>query len=351
MKLIDWYLSKVIIKTSLTTLLVLTGLSTLIKWGDQFRAIGRGTFSLLDSIYYVVLLIPVDIEMFMPMAVLLGTLLAIGNLSGNNELTVMQASGLSKTKIVLASLKTVIPLIFVTIYINEFVSPELQLKAQQFRSFEVSSGKMLHVKRDVWLKDKKHYVHIGRIDEQYRLHNVTLYSFEDQMLKEKIHASLGVYQQNYWKLHDVQITKFTNEKIQNFNVSFHSWFSKLVPEKLNIITERNTSFSIRYLIEHIHYLKLNNQDSTEYELIFWKKAFQPLTVAIMILLALSVIFGSHRHMATGTRIIYGLVLGFSFYTLKEIFGNISVIYGIAPILGALAPLLITFFISIILLRR
>ena len=351
MKLIDCYLSKAIIKTSLTTLLVLTGLSTLIKWGDQFRAIGRGTFSLFDSIYYVALLIPVDIEMFMPMAVLLGTLLAIGNLSGNNELTVMQASGLSKTRIILASLKTVIPLILLTMYISEFISPNLQLKARQFRSFELSSGAMLHANNNIWLKDNQHYVHLGEIDEKYRLHNITLYSFEKQKLKEKIHASLGVYHGNHWKLKNVQITNFSDDKIQNLNVSFYSWFSNLVPEKLNIIAVHNISFSIRYLIDHVLYLKANSQDFLEYELMLWKKMMQPLSIAIMLLLALSVIFGSHRHMATGTRIILGVILGFSFYTLKEVFGNISVIYGVAPILGALIPLLITFCISIILLRR
>ena len=351
MKLIDWYLSKFIIKSSLATLLVLTGLSFLIKWADQFRVVGKGSFSLLDSVYWVTLLIPADIELFMPMAILLGTLLGVGSLSANNELTVMQASGLSKTSIILSSLKTVIPLILLTMYISEFVSPHLQLKARQFRSFELSSGTMLHVNNNIWLKDKQYYVHIGKIDAQYRLHNVTLYSFEQQKLKEKIHASLGVYQKDHWRLQDVQITNFSDNKVENLNVSFHAWFSNLVPEKLNIITVQNVSFSIRYLIEHVRYLKANSQDFLDYELMLWKKAFQPLTVAVMLLLALSVIFGSNRHMATGTRIIFGVILGFSFYTLKEIFGNVSVVYGIPPAIGALTPILITLVISIVILRR
>ncbi|MGL4837407.1 MAG: LptF/LptG family permease, partial [Shewanella sp.] len=75
MKILDLYIARVIISSSALCLLVLTGLSGIIKWVDQLRLVGRGTYTMVDAGIYVLFLIPRDVEMFFPMAVLLGALI------------------------------------------------------------------------------------------------------------------------------------------------------------------------------------------------------------------------------------------------------------------------------------
>ena len=93
MRILDFYIARVLISTSALCLLVLTGLSGIIKWVDQLRLVGRGTYTMVDAAIYVMFLIPRDIEMFFPMAVLLGALIGMGMLASNSELVVMQSSG------------------------------------------------------------------------------------------------------------------------------------------------------------------------------------------------------------------------------------------------------------------
>lgn len=45
MKILDLYIARVLLSTSALCLLVLTGLSGIIKWVDQLRLVGRGTYT------------------------------------------------------------------------------------------------------------------------------------------------------------------------------------------------------------------------------------------------------------------------------------------------------------------
>lgn len=103
MKILDLYIARTLMSTSALCLLILTGLSGIIKWVDQLRVVGRGSYTMLDAGIYVLFLIPRDIEMFFPMAVLLGALIGMGMLASSSELVVMQSSGLSRFQITLSA--------------------------------------------------------------------------------------------------------------------------------------------------------------------------------------------------------------------------------------------------------
>ncbi|MBB1381330.1 lipopolysaccharide ABC transporter permease LptG, partial [Shewanella sp. SR41-2] len=67
MRILDLYIARMIVSTSSLCLLILTGLSGIIKWVDQLRLVGRGAYTMLDAGIYVLFLVPRDIEMFFPM--------------------------------------------------------------------------------------------------------------------------------------------------------------------------------------------------------------------------------------------------------------------------------------------
>jgi lipopolysaccharide export system permease protein len=105
------------------------------------------------------------------------------------------------------------------------------------------------------------------------------------------------------------------------------------------------------LADYIEYLKNSNQDPDRYQLAFWRKLFKPVTVAIMMLLALSFVFGPLRSVTMGARILMGIVAGFSFYICDEMFGPITLVYNIPSILGAVVPNTLFAIVAIMLLRR
>ncbi len=67
--------------------------------------------------------LPADVVLVIPMALLLGTLLAVQRLSGESELTAMKAAGITFARIVAPLLAVGIVMSFVTLYLQEGVVP------------------------------------------------------------------------------------------------------------------------------------------------------------------------------------------------------------------------------------
>lgn len=63
------------------------------------------------------------------------------------------------------------------------------------------------------------------------------------------------------------------------------------------------ALSISGLHNYVKYLKSSGQDAGRYQLNMWSKIFQPLSVAVMMLMALSFIFGPLRSVPMGVRVV------------------------------------------------
>lgn len=75
---LDRYIGKTIFNTIMMTLFMLVSLSGIIKFVEQLRKTGQGAYTALDAGYFTLLGVPTDLELFFPMAALLGALLGLG---------------------------------------------------------------------------------------------------------------------------------------------------------------------------------------------------------------------------------------------------------------------------------
>ncbi len=151
-KILDWYIGRTIIATTILVLTTFIGLSGIIKYVEQLRKVGNGTYDLMQALLFVVLSIPRDIEMFFPMAALLGALIGLGALAASSELVVMQAAGFSKLDIGLSVLKTAVPLMIIITLLGEWGAPQAQKAARDLRAFATSGGQILSVRTGVWAR-------------------------------------------------------------------------------------------------------------------------------------------------------------------------------------------------------
>ncbi|PKH56307.1 lipopolysaccharide ABC transporter permease LptG [Shewanella sp. Choline-02u-19] len=341
MRIIDLYIAKVLISSSALSLLILTGLSGIIKWVDQLRLVGRGTYSMIDAGIYVLFLIPRDIEMFFPMAVLLGALIGMGMLASNSELVVMQSSGLSRLQIAMSAMKTAIPLMILVMLLSEFVAPVAEQRAKEIQRTKLSGGSLIESNRGVWAKDGDLFVNIGGVVDTNHLRDITLYEFSDTTnLTSTVHAEKAEYKDKYWQLYEVRRTSLKNNQVVLTNLAEDKWVSSLTPEKLSVVSVKPESLSIEGLVDYLDYLKNNNQASARYELALWRKLMQPVTIAVMMLVALSFVFGPLRTVTMGARVLLGVVAGFSFYICSEVFGPLSIVYGLPAFISAGMPAVI-----------
>ncbi len=352
MNTLDRYIGKSILGAIFATLLTLVGLSAIIKFVEQFRSVGKGTYDVMQASLYTVLTIPKDIETFFPMAALLGALIALGNLASRSELIVMQASGFSRLKIGFAVMKTALPLVIITMVIGEWGIPQTEQFARDMRAKALAGGSMLSVRNGVWAKDGNDFIYVREIQDNKQLRDVYIYRFDDnRRLKQLSHANQAVFEGNQWKLQQINISELFENEVKTTNKLNDVWKTNLTPDKLGIVSLRPTSLSITGLSNYIVFLKETGQDSKKFELTYWRKLFQPLSVGVMMLLALSFIFGPLRSVTAGARIVTGICFGFLFYVVNEIFGPLSLVYKVPPLFGALMPSILFLIITWWLLSR
>ncbi|MFT6133515.1 MAG: lipopolysaccharide export system permease protein, partial [Shewanella sp.] len=321
MKILDLYIARMIVSTSGLCLLILTGLSGIIKWVDQLRLVGRGAYTMLDAGIYVLFLVPRDIEMFFPMAVLLGALIGMGMLASNSELVVMQVSGMSRLQITQSAMKTAIPLMIMVMALGEWGAPIAEKSAKELQATKISGGSLIKSHRGIWAKDGDLFVNIGEVQDVNTLSNISLYEFNDQQeLTRVTHANTAVFIDDAWQLSVVENTTVKDDRVIRDHLDTDVWQSSLTPDKLSVVSVKPEALSISGLIDYLDYLKVNQQDPSRYELALWRKVMQPVTVAVMMLVALSFVFGPLRTVTMGARVLLGVVAGFSFYISNEIFG-------------------------------
>lgn len=350
--ILDRYIGKTIITTTGLSLAVLAGLSALIRFVEQVRAIGRGSYDMMDVLAFVLLSVPRDIEQFFPMATLLGGLIGMGMLASNSELVVMMAAGRSRLNIVASVMKSAIIMMLAISALGEWVAPQMESQARQLRAQAVSGGSLISGPQGQWARDGSQFINIGEVQETGLLLDVTIYQFSpERRLERVIRGSSAQHTEDGWRVRDVRYTEMQEESIDNYRLASWVWRSGLTPDKLGVLTVNPEALPISGLRGYINYLNSNNQDASRYELALWRKALAPLTVAVMLLVALSFIFGPLRSVTMGARILLGVITGFVFHMSNEVFGPVSQVFNLPPGVGAVLPSLLFASVAIYFLQK
>lgn len=352
---LDRYIGKTIFTTIMMTLFMLVSLSGIIKFVDQLKKAGQGEYSALGAGLYTILSVPKDIQIFFPMAALLGALLGLGMLAQRSELVVMQASGFTRLQIALSVMKTAIPLVLLTMAMGEWVAPQGEQMARNYRAQQMYGGSLLTTQQGLWAKDGQNFVYIERVKGDNELAGISIYGFnKERRLQSVRYAASAQYDAEHkiWRLSQVDESNLTDPKqITGSQTVSGEWKTNLTPDKLGVVALDPDALSISGLHNYVKYLKSSGQDPSRYQLNMWSKIFAPLSVAVMMLMALSFIFGPLRSVPMGVRVVTGISFGFVFYVLDQIFGPLSLVYSIPPILGALLPSGSFFLLSLWLMLR
>lgn len=351
-KILDFYIARTLLNTISMALAVLVGLSTLISFVDQMRHVGRGSYDITLAGFYVMLSMPREIEQFFPMATLIGGLIGMGLLASNSELVVMQAAGQSRWNIIKSAMKSALLMVIAIMALGEWVAPASEAKAKELKTRAISGGSLFSSDRLVWAKDGDDFVSIGEVVSKELLRDINIYRFDQQLnLLEIVYAKEANFDGEQWQLDQVGTTQLQSQQIADTKLPQQGWRSSLTPDKLGVVTVKPEALSIKGLLDYVTYLENNSQDPSRYQLALWRKLLQPITVAVMLLMALSFIFGPLRSVTMGARVIMGVLTGFGFFIADQVFGNIALVYQIPVIIGAVLPSMVFAGVAAYLLRR
>ncbi len=352
MKTLDWYLGRSILQTTGFALLVFVGINTLIKFIEQLRSVGRGSYDLLGAMLYTIYSMPSDIVVFFPMAALIGGLIGLGALASSSELIVMQAAGWSRFQIIMSVMKTAVVLALLMMALGEWGAPKAEQTAKRLKNEAIYGGEVYSAQRGVWAKDGGNFINIGNVEKNGKLKDIAIYYFDDSLTLAKIvRAQSAQSMSNGWQLQDVEEVHIDQQQITTHYSKSMLYESELSEDRLGVVSIEPDALSFTGLWSFLAYLKQNEQDSSSYELALWRKVMQPLTIGVMLLVALSFIFGPLRTVSMGARIIMGVVTGLAFHLSNEIFGPIVMVYQVQPVVGALMPSLLFIGLAIHLLKK
>src|SRR5690606_15241091 len=212
--ILDRYLARQVIGASLLVALLLVALSAFLQLLAQLDAL-TGDYGLLQAFQFVLLSMPQQLYEMLPMAVLLGALIGLGQLASANELMVMRAAGVSVLRVARGALLGGAIIAIAAFLVGEFVAPSAEQYARSMKSIARTQRVSWLGASGVWARDGNRFVNVRQMLREDELRDVFVYRLDDDgELGSMLFAEQARIGDDGWQLRDIAITEFTADGIE-----------------------------------------------------------------------------------------------------------------------------------------
>ncbi|MBU0655865.1 MAG: LPS export ABC transporter permease LptG [Gammaproteobacteria bacterium] len=353
MSFIERYIWKNVLLSILITWLSLTMLDSFFAFLGELGDVSADTrYGNLQAFLYILMGAPKRLYDYFPTATLIGSLLGLGNLAANSELTAMRAAGISIRQIVLMTMKLGLALVVLVFVLGEWVAPRTEFAASSFK-LQMQQKQLAVSEQGLWIKDGQRILNIRKLWSEKRLEGISIYriNLQEGRIDTITRAASADHDGQGWMMRDVQKQTIradgvTNEKYAELRQD------DLVPRQvLTIAAVKPNQLAAKELSEFIQHQRANDLSSSRFEQAFWQHFTIPLSTLVMLVIAAPFVFSFQRNAGAGQRIFIGIIIGISFFLLNRILGNVGLVYGIPPLLSATLPLLLFLAGGLWMLRR
>lgn len=372
MKILQRYFATEIIQAVFFVTLALLALITFFDLMSELRSINQNGYQLQHALLYVLLGVPNNIYDFMPIAVLIGTIYVMAQFAQNSEFTIMRASSMSSQTAAVMLGKIAFVFVIITLFIGEIVAPISEKTANKVKLNATGASVTQGFRSGLWAKDLIHlngikgqvigsrFFNVKEVLPDRTLLGVKIYEFDtDFHLTKEINSKRAVYaEKNVWQLFDVTETHFpknlvTEEMSSENTLKYKSKkiISEITPDILAVLfIEDPDKMSAFDLFSYTQHLNENKQNSERYKVAFWKKLTYPLTILVMMALALPFAFLHARNGGISLRIFSGIMIGMVFYIVNSLFSHLGLLNTWPAFLTAIFPSILFFILAVFGLR-
>lgn len=346
--------------TVLLSMLVVVGLivtvDLIFTLSDEMSNIG-GDYSILNAFVFVLLTTPTAIYELLPFIALGGALFGLGILASNNELVVMQTAGVSIWRIVVSVLKPTMLIMLLSLLLGEFIAPPLEQSAQSNRAVLRTGNASISSAAGSWRKVGDEYIHINAIAPGGKLlYGVSRYRLgENRTIVSSSFAESANYveaeQNSFWQLQNVDESIIAPGSISTRQYLQQDWQVDLSPELLAVLLVEPDRQSISGLYRFARFFDSEGLDSATYYLAFWKKLLQPIATLVLVILAISFVFGPLRESTMGFRVFSAVGIGLGYTIIQRMMEPASLLYGFSPLVAVLIPILLCAALGLFFMRR
>jgi len=358
--IINRYIQRSIYLGTAGALLLLVSLALFFSFVRELSDLGDGDYGIWQLLEYLALSVPGKVVEFLPLAVLLGSMLSLGSMASNSELIAMQASGVTLWRMLAGVLQAALLIALVSFLLADWIVPDTELNARKIKnqSRQASSSlekglqqsSSLEVGQGLWLKDETKVVHVAQLLPNGHARDIQIYHLDEQgRMQTMIKAERAQPLDGGWELHQVSQTTLVDGGSSSQQLDSLIYPGNLSHELLQILLVDPRHMSSRDLTAYLRFLDDNRLDGAVERLIFWQKMFSPLTIVIMCLLAFPFVLGSQRQSNTGQRLLIGILLGLSFVVIDRVLIQLGTQLGVTPFAVALMPSLLFLILALYLL--
>jgi len=351
MRRIDRYIVANVASSMLLVMAVVLSLDLVFAFVAEMEEL-RNDYQIFEAIVYVMTTLPRRIYDYLPLGAFMGCLVGLGSLAKSSELVVLRAAGVSTSRIVISALKPALVVILVAGLLGEYVAPYTEKIAQSQRAVLQGAQANIAVKRGLWHREGGTFMHFNAVEPNGVLHGVSLHEFNDSReLTVSRFARRAIFQRGQWVLENVQETRFESGQTVTEELPFYIWETELSPRLLSVLIVKPDNLSVSGLYSYANYLEQQGVDASQYLMAFWKKTLQPLSTIVLVLVAISFVFGPLRSVTMGFRVFSGVVIGLLFKYMQDLLGPSSLVFGFNPVFATLVPVALCAVVGLYLLKR
>jgi lipopolysaccharide export system permease protein len=351
----------------------------------ELPSVGKGGYEFEHAVMYVLLLVPGNVYQVMPVAALIGTIYTMAQFASSSEFTIMRASSMSTRMAGWMLFKVGLVLVLITFIFGELITPRTAPLAERVRLAAKGSTMSAEFRSGMWTKDSIHaegvkgpvigtrFFNVRQVRSDGQLVDVRLYEFDANMrMRALITASSGSYRgNNTWRLNGVTETIFSNSRVlpapgtpapqgQSVAATFGQetsavatrkldsldLASEITPKILSVSRSDPERMSANELAVYTRHLAENRQETGRFKVAFWKKLIDPLSILVLMALALPFAYLHTRSGGVSLKIFVGIMIGVGFLLLNALFSNLGVLTALPAFFTAAAPSLLFLLLAI-----
>lgn len=351
---IAWYVARMFLVRTLAFIIglvvILESLDLLGESGKILAAAGNGEAELWT---YVTLRVPQIIQLFLPFAVLLATLVTLATLNQNSEVVIFKAAGISAHQILLPLILAALGVAAINFTFNErIVTRATQtLKAWQANEYRKVT-QTAAPKTARWVRggdDLFNAETVAGSGSATRLGTITIYDRADNRLTRVVMAEQGRPIDGGWALANVRIFDVGAGTVRNLPTL--DFKTPVVPRQFTTASVEPSFVPLWQLVPQISEQRAAGKPVDVLIAAAHHKVSGPLSTVLMPLLGAVAAFGLARSGRLFVRAVIGMFLGFAFFVADNFMLAMGNFGTVPPIMAAWSPFMLFLLIGEAVLIR
>lgn len=341
MNLINRYIVMEFTKCFCLVLLSVLGIFIAIDYLGTMDEFIEADISLWRAFQYVLYKIPFICNQAMPVVLLLAILIVFGLMSKNNELIIINSSGISIYALVKPVIAVCATMAVAQFILSEMIVPATMRTANVIKYQEIrKTANVTRHEKNIWIKGHRKITHIKYYHPQSKaIFGFTRYYFDsDFRMIKRLDAEKGIFIEDRWQLSEC-MTQILDKTDNAYRISFDAnriEDLEFRPQDFSQIVPKSQEMDFSELRAYSHKVENEGYDATVYKVDMYAKTAYPLVCIIMGLIGIGLTARKQLRNGLPISITYGLGIGFLFWIFQSF--CLSLGYGeiLPPLLAAWA---------------